>query len=215
MNNFCTLCAELSGERENNLCLVVFGKKINRVIFETMNFIVLPSIGPIVEGHLLIVSKKHYLCMGALSSKLFLELGDLKRKIRTCLWATYGKKSISFEHGSVGNSFQKKAGCCTDHAHLHIVPANVDLLPQIKSNFVSRKINSISDLRKNWKNKTPYLFYENNAGKLFTFDVTFVASQYLRIILAKELGLNNWDWRKNFGKTKMLNTIKNLKKVLE
>ena len=46
----------------------------NRVLYETENFKVLPGLGHIMEGYLLIVSKDHYISVGELPGKLFKEL---------------------------------------------------------------------------------------------------------------------------------------------
>jgi diadenosine tetraphosphate (Ap4A) HIT family hydrolase len=54
-----------------------------------------------------------------MSKEEFEELAGVKRRIGKVVRATYGR-STAFEHGAA--SFSKNAGCCIDHAHLHIVP---------------------------------------------------------------------------------------------
>lgn len=207
----CTLCCELIGKEDNNLYYAISNKK-DRIIKETQNFVVIPTIGQIVEGYLLIVTKIHYPCIGALPSNLFKELVKIKNECREILYKTYKKKSIIFEHGAVGKIFKKRAGCCTDHAHLHIVPVEVDLLEDIKKHYRGKKIKSLKELRKQYFKKSPYLFYENNNKEMYLFNAPLVVSQYLRKILAKNLKKESkWDWRICHGKEEMLRTIKKLK----
>jgi diadenosine tetraphosphate (Ap4A) HIT family hydrolase len=208
----CTICCELAGMEENNLCYLIFNRKLNRVVKETKNFVVLPTIGQIVEGYLLIVPKEHFSCIGALSAELFDELREIKNLCRTALNKAYNSKCIFYEHGTVGKTFEKRAGCCTDHAHLHAVPVEVDLLSDIQQNYKAKQIEKLEDLCKKYETKTPYLFYENNCGDMYVFDAPLVVSQYFRMLLAKKLGVENkWDWRNYQGKEEILKTIEKLK----
>jgi len=212
----CTLCAELSGKKENNLCYFVMGKLFNRIIKETKNFVIIPTIGQIVEGYLLIVPKQHYLCIGALPPNHFEELEKIIDNCKKALLSVYNKKTIMFEHGAVGISFKERAGCCTDHAHLHVVPAEVDLLDEIRKNYIPQKITSLKELKEKYLKKVPYLFYQNNQEDMYVFNAPIVMSQYFRQILAKKLNkMDKWDWRLYYGKEKMINTIKKLKGVLK
>jgi diadenosine tetraphosphate (Ap4A) HIT family hydrolase len=216
MRRSCTICAELFGKKENNLCYLVMGSLFNRIIKETENFVVFPSIGQIVEGYLLVIPKQHYLCMGALPDRLFNELENIVDECERALLEVYSSKSILFEHGAVGTTLEKRAGCCTDHAHLHIVPGEVELLDEIKKNYTPQRIYSFKDLKEKWVKNIPYLFYRNTKKEMFVFDVPPVISQYFRQILAKKLNkIDRWDWRRYSGKKEMINTIKRLRGVLK
>ena len=212
----CTICAELSGRKENNLCYMVMGKLFNRIIKETDNFVVFPTIGHFVEGWLLIVPKQHYLSIGALPLNFFGELERIIDKCKNALFSVYGKKSIMFEHGAVGTTSEKRAGQCTNHAHLHIVPAEVDLLDEIQKTYTPQKIKCLKDLRSKYLKQIPYLFYQNNQGEMYVFDAPIVVSQYFRQLLAKKLNrVDKWNWRTYYGKEEMINTIKKLRGVLK
>lgn len=212
----CTLCSELTGKQKNNLCYLIFRKKINRIIKETNNFVIIPTIGQITEGYLLIVPKEHYTCIGALPLKLFQELKELKEICIDALYKIYQKSCIFFEHGAVGKTFEKRAGCCTDHAHLHVIPVELDLLEDIRKNYKELKINSIEELSKNYQKKIPYLFYEDNNKDMYVFDAPSVVPQYFRMLLAKKLKVEEkWDWRTYYGKEEMSRTIKRLTKIIE
>jgi ATP adenylyltransferase len=138
----CTFCAELLGKETNNLLRVVLGEGYTtRVVRESKNFVVLPTIGPIVEGYLLIVPKQHYLSFGHIPAQHFREFMNLKEETRQVLREVY-TTPIFFEHGPISES--KRGGCSVEHAHLHAVPANVDLLDQLQMGFRGRSINNSS-----------------------------------------------------------------------
>lgn len=83
------------------------------VLAESEHFVVLADNAPLVEGHLLIVPREHYACIGALPTALDDELLALKEQaVRFCA-AAY-RPATFFEHGVFGQS--------VPHAHLHVVP---------------------------------------------------------------------------------------------
>ena len=47
-------------------------------LFESPNFVVLPSLGALVEGWLLLVPKKHFICMGELPDSVANEMQEVK-----------------------------------------------------------------------------------------------------------------------------------------
>ena len=97
----------------------------NNPLLESANFAVLPSLGSLVEGWVLIVPKKHFICTGALPISLVHEMKCLKADVSARLGSLYGEL-CAFEHGP--SVAARSVGCGVDHAHLHIVPLNVDLV---------------------------------------------------------------------------------------
>jgi len=199
--NPCQFCEEFKTRN------IIFNNKViarNRILFESENFNVFPSLGQIVEGYLLISSKKHYLSIAQIPDKLYPELKQVQKKVKKVLTNNY-QKPLFFEHGPLNE--QEKGGCCIEHAHLHCVPANADILEEILKNFPSKIIDSFSEIPKN----TQYLFLEqNNIKYLFILD-TIIPAQYIRQILAVKLDKEDkWDWRQSPEVSKLKNTIKKL-----
>jgi len=112
----CCLCSNLVCVRSDEFW--------NKPLFESTNFVVLPSLGSLVEGWLLIVPRNHYVSMGALPAHLANEMEQVKIDVTTAIGPRYGKL-CAFEHGP--SRAGHKIGCGVDHAHLHIVPINFDL----------------------------------------------------------------------------------------
>jgi diadenosine tetraphosphate (Ap4A) HIT family hydrolase len=177
----------------------------NRILYETKNFIVFPSIGQIVEGYLLITPKKHYLSIANIPEELFDELEFVKRKVEEILIKTY-KTPIFFEHGSV--SEKQKVGCCITHAHIHAVPTNVSISNFLSENFNTNKINSYNELPR----KKAYLLLEEKNERFIYSIKEFIPSQYLRKIIANKLNCaEKGDWRAYPGISELKKTIEKLK----
>lgn len=173
-------------EQNSNCRLCEKYKTEGSVIFETENFWVAPALGQIVEGYLLICTKKCFIGLSEIPRKLFGELENVQSKVRDIL-AKYYVKPIFFEHGIVAS--HKKGGCCIDHTHLHAVPFAADLLKDIAKHFKPVKITKLSSLKTQYKKQIPYLFYENNDGKRYLFELFKpIPSQYFRRLLAAETG---------------------------
>lgn len=113
----CCLCANLVSDELN--------KSWDKPLFESENFVVLPSLGSLVEGWVLIVPRHHFICMGALPPGLVLEMQRLKAEVCAVLSSQYGEL-CAFEHGP--SIAARSVGCGVDHAHLHIVPVDFDLV---------------------------------------------------------------------------------------
>ena len=209
VTNSCSFCAELGGEKANNLLRVVLGEEYNsRIVFETKNFVVLPTIGQIVEGYLLILPKRHYLSFGHIPVTNLDELTSLKEETRQTLQSIFGTP-VFFEHGPVSEN--SRGGCCVDHAHIHAVPAHVCLLDELSTNFQGNQIDNMLSLAQQVQRRIPYLFYQGGDGQMFLFDAPSVPSQYLRKLLATQLGLKErWDWCVWHGVPELISTLRKL-----
>src|SRR5262245_23869638 len=92
----------------------------DEILVQTPNFVVVPTVGALVEGWLLIVSKDPYVCMGAIDAGLHDELSELLVFCSTAVRECFGAAAI-FEHGP--SSTGLRVGCGVDHAHVHVLPA--------------------------------------------------------------------------------------------
>ena len=166
----------------------------NRIIAETEDFIVFPTTGGFVDNYQLVIPKKHINCIGELSLE---QLNELKNII---IWQKeinkkyFNSDSCMFEHGSLNPSNEN--GKSIVHAHLHIFPNNISLLKNIEEyNFNALPIEDIEKLRSICKNFKHYLYYSDIDGSDYVITHEGIPSQFLRMILAKSIGKNNWNWR--------------------
>jgi len=206
MMNDCQYCEEFErGYLDLN------GKSLgNRILLETDNFVVFPTLGQIVEGYLLIAPKKHYLAIGEIPRANYKELEEVQGKVKTILSETYGSP-LFFEHGAT--SRKKRGGCCIEHAHIHAVPVQVEILGDLSKVFGHKKIRDYNGLKTKFEREEPYFFLEDNFGRKYSFDIPdVVPSQYIRRIISEKIGKQErWDWRSQPGLEELENTLRKLK----
>jgi diadenosine tetraphosphate (Ap4A) HIT family hydrolase len=208
----CDFCDEFSGGLENSFTARYGSDLKSRIILKTENFSVLPSLGQIVEGYLLIVPTKHYTALADLPMQLVQELSRLCGRVRSALFDTYGP-ALLFEHGvRAGQS----GGCGIEHAHLHAVPFAYAIEPveELKQRHSFKFIRGISEINNEVPRTSSYLYYENISGQPCVFDVDFVPSQYLRKLLAESAGIDLWDWREYGKERALVSTLTRLAEVL-
>src|SRR3989344_8299983 len=97
------------------------------IVDETEHFYARPTIWQISDGgHMLIIPRKHYPCLGSMEKKYFREFKELTSHLKQTITDVY-QKPISFEHGILGQSIA--------HAHLQMLLTSVDLFERIKHDF--------------------------------------------------------------------------------
>lgn len=191
----CSLCCEIHNLPNNNLLKNFFGARFDRTIKKSENFLIVPSLGQIVEGYLLIITKYHYLSMSHLPIEYYEELKSLIDTARDMIKKLYDKKVIIFEHGMMCK--EKRAGACVDHAHLNIVPCNKDIFPFFYKKLKFKSLTSIEELKGHYDKGEPYLYYSSPTLQQMSAAVpNYLPSQYVRKILAKEVyNTRKWDWK--------------------
>ena len=102
-------------------CKIAKGEIPAEKIYENDNFFSVPDANPIVQGHSLIISKKHFKTILDLPNTSATELLDCIKKTALILMEKY--KSEGF---NVLNNNFKPAGQIIEHFHLHIIPRKKD-----------------------------------------------------------------------------------------
>jgi len=196
----CCLCSQIAGHKENDMISRLLGDTgyVRRVAIESENFAVIPSIGPLVPGHTLLCPKLHVKNMACLQAECTGDYQVFKERLISTLECLFDAPVHCFEHGSAGNS--SRIICSVDHAHLHLLPARVDVWESLHEQFHWVSISpSLDELRATTLERE-YLYYESPNREAF---VTFsesgeFESQYMRRLFAKALGrTQEWNWREN------------------
>src|SRR6184192_1181296 len=94
----CDFCNEFAGLRSNRFS-EIYGEGSNRIIESTASFNVLPTLGQLTEGHILIVPKEHVTAFANIEAEKLRELDVLYLEISERLQKSYGAH-IAFEHGT-------------------------------------------------------------------------------------------------------------------
>ncbi|WP_178988501.1 HIT domain-containing protein [Winogradskyella schleiferi] len=168
----------------------------SRILFETKNFYVMLSLGPIVEGYLLINSKEHIESCSLLSESLSEEFEFVTLVVKNILIETYGG-CIFYEHGRTGSclTFTDANKHCY-HAHMHCVPVNINISESIKGTLLPIICDTWEDFRIKAKEyNEPYLFIEDDGIKKIYFVIKEVRRQYIRYLVSQKIdNKDSWNW---------------------
>lgn len=207
----CDFCNELNGE--DNLYWKVAEKYSlprNRMIYESKNWVIWPTIGAIVPGYVLIVSKRHRISMMDCDKKEIVELESLLKETRRILESIYRMPCIMFEHGGVCGISNKPS--CIDHCHLHVLPIREDIYDKIDvDKFKIIEFKSLNEFYKRIKHSGSYLLYQNHKEQFCIMYANTYISQYFRQLIALSEGLpEKWNWRYNYFVENINKTINDI-----
>lgn len=170
-------------------------KPVDCIIYESENFYVVPELGALKQGFLMIVPKIHILSVAQFPEDLMPEYYEVCKDVEKILLKAFNGKTVVFmEHGSgpSGKTSHKKS---IVHAHTHVV-VDFTLKEKYKNMIQMKKCNDISIA----KDVNYFSYKESSHGQLFIAmapDV-YVQRQFPRQIMAEELGFApdqyNWRW---------------------
>lgn len=159
---------------------------------ETNNFWIVCDVHPLIEGHVLIIPKKHLSCIGEYPTPEYLEFLSLFKKYSDFIKKTYGAIS-AFEHGKIGQT--------VFHSHVHLLPFNgspLEIIPEGLNNLVL--FNDFSYLKDVFRKEGKYLFFSISDQK-WTVDTKLGVPRFFRDRFANALHVperGNWkDMDKN------------------
>ena len=182
------------------------GVVLNRKLYEDENFYVTVSIGALAEGHLIIIPKKHYLSAGEFENNIMNKFISLQKRLIEVLKKLYGKKVISFEHGT--GKYAVTSAASVIHAHVHLVPVNDSLIPEIKDDGCKiTQIESFYDLQKCADLGESYIVYQDVDRKLYLVEKKEKQSQFFRKLICDTYNTGEWDWHKDYKEDNIIKTV--------
>ena len=120
--------------------------RATNIVYQTENFFVVPSLGQLgIEGYVLLCSKEHYAGVGSIPEDHESELERSLTLLRAIITDVYHSPVLIFEHGPRNGC--AKGGGCFDHAHLHLLPTDADIVPFLTKIFPIEKMTGIEQLR--------------------------------------------------------------------
>ena len=197
--DICGFCAEINMAREHNLLLNLMPDVDPRdfVLLETNDFVVVPGIGSVCDGYVLISPKEHVLSFGHLDERLDNQLAAVFGELERWLATRYGRPVIAFEHGA--ESFRNRGGSCTDHAHMHVFPADhrLDIIGAVQLDYRLRRTDRLLPplCEQVQGRRLPYLWLRGPEGDMWICDAPTAMSQYIRRVIMSQLDRpDEWDW---------------------
>ncbi len=204
----CDFCKEFVGDSENSFHRIYARNPDSRVLLHSDGFAVIPSLGQILEGYLLVLPIKHFKAVGDLPDDDLDEFVAVCECVGKILKNEYGRY-VLFEHGTRSEGV---GGCGIYHAHLHATPlaSASDPIELLKLSFPYTEFANLNEIRKQSAGLPSYLFYQDSNAKLYLFDTGPLPSQYMRKVLADALGQQDWNWRNAGREERLLATIRRL-----
>lgn len=152
---------------------------LRHMLKETERFWIVGDVHPLCEGHILIMPKKHFSCVGAFDELTFSEFAELYQETMDFLRTTYGKAS-AFEHGKIGQT--------VFHSHVHFLPWEgefIYIIPEGKQHMSS--LAQLGDLRTVFAKDQLYLFLAIG-DEQWLVNTTLGTPRFFRDRFAKVLG---------------------------
>ncbi len=196
--NTCYICGEIAGKPTQDLISLLLGEAeyVRRVLAETENFAVVPSLGPVVPGHMLLCPRLHVCGMAALPPGLEAEHEFIRRRLIGELAMAFSAPVHCFEHGGAPDA--NRVLCSVGHAHVHFLPADVDVRSVLLASGRWVSVRTGLQALQCAVRGREYLYYVSPHGEaqvLVPLNGEF-ESQYLRRVFADVLGCpEKWNWR--------------------
>jgi diadenosine tetraphosphate (Ap4A) HIT family hydrolase len=193
----CHLCGQIAGDPRRDLIaqLLPDAPYVRRVVVESDAFAVIPSLGALADGHLLLCPRHHIRRLADAPLDTHAEYEELRRQLVRALTQTYGGAIHVFEHGMA--CAHGSALCTVDHAHVHFVPLpeHVPALAQPDGDW--RAFDGRLDTLAALTAGGAYVAYEPPGGTpLVAVDPGGrFESQHMRRLIAGAIGAAEWNWR--------------------
>ncbi|SEM09631.1 hypothetical protein SAMN05444354_111144 [Stigmatella aurantiaca] len=168
------------------------------IVHSTDEHVVVPALGSIIEGYVMLVSKRHRSSVATLNAQ---NAANVQKDIDSVL-ARLEKQPgsdgwVVFEHGTTLDCGLK--ACCVDHLHLHLLPVNMDLASALATQLSceARRIEALQDLRQvREAGADNYIYVRNPDGKHYVLTPPAYSSQFVRQVLAERTGkAERWNWQ--------------------
>jgi histidine triad (HIT) family protein len=98
-------------------CKIVAGKIPSLKIYENDHVLSFLDIGPLADGHTLVIPKKHYTFLHEMSDVELAEIAKALPRIAQAIMAATGTEAYN-----VLQNNGRTAGQLVDHVHFHIIP---------------------------------------------------------------------------------------------
>jgi diadenosine tetraphosphate (Ap4A) HIT family hydrolase len=175
----CPLC-----RAADNFSLIENGINVNAVLGRRGRFLIVPALGPLAVGHVLVISAVHTEGLRYLPEEMQQCYELLSGEIRSYC-ARLGDNVLEAEHGAREGSVR---GPCIRHTHIHILPGLGDVASIFDSNGDLDALKSSASTHIG-----PYLWIRNGIREK-VYDASRAIGQEIRRTIGENLSIDDWDW---------------------
>lgn len=160
------------------------------ILFENNNIYVQVDISPLCRGHILIITKEHYLNFYETPDGIKKDTKKIMNTIIKLHRELYNSDTLFFEHGSAKSGY---AGASIDHAHLHCVPYNNSINNDLDK-LLGKAIECDIFAHSTFKNEFSYIYTENSNNEKI-YKVEKLPSQFLRKLMSEKINDGKYLWQ--------------------
>ena len=193
----CDYCLEISAASPNTRFATTYGDALTtRIVRLSAYAAVMPTIGQIFDGSMLVVPRAHIPTIAALET----EIRSNVLQLVTDEIAIGGEHVVAFEHGAYPHT---GGSCGIYHAHMHVVPvpsrvALSDMLPD------AHRVDDLGRALLQTPRADEYLIFRDTTGAvgyITSVDKRAYPSQYFRRALQEYFRRDRpWDWHEYTGR---------------
>jgi histidine triad (HIT) family protein len=153
---------------------------------ETPGLYILCDEHRLVEGHMLIIPKRHISCVAEYPADLYAEFLEQYGRVSKFIAESYGSLA-TFEHGVFGQTVY--------HSHMHLLPFQAAPEEIVPESGALERISGLGDLKPRFQRDGGYLFFSLGPEK-WLVDPKLAAPRFFRDRFARGIGRPEWgNWK--------------------
>ncbi|WUI03693.1 hypothetical protein OHR68_18400 [Spirillospora sp. NBC_00431] len=166
------------------------------VIARDADFLLMPDVAPLTEGHVLLVTREHHQCAASFGPAMWERALRWRDRVAGLYRRAYGTPELLlFEHGP---AISQGGGACIDHAHWHFLPGTHGVRTVVEAQGRPGTPAGHAALRAYVRDGRSYLLIEE--GCVATVHPgDGVRSQFLRWAVTAAGQDETWRWQETFG----------------
>jgi diadenosine tetraphosphate (Ap4A) HIT family hydrolase len=166
------------------------------VIASDRDFLLIPDVAPLSEGHVLLVTRDHHQCAGDFDRRMWERALGWRDRVARLYRQAYGTgELLLFEHGPAS---PQGGGACIDHAHWHLMPGTPGVRAVVEREGRPGSPADHVVLGAWFRAGRSYLLIEE-AGAATVHPGDGVRSQFLRWAVTVTGPARTWRWQETFG----------------
>lgn len=166
--------------------------------------VLVPTVGVIVPGYLLAVTREHVLSFAQLPGESLRAVERWLEQLLPTLSESFGEYLV-FEHGSGGWRKQAGSGACLVHAHLHLIPGFSHMTSLLARDLCASRLESLEQLTA--MSNDNYVLM-GRPDHWYATEKIDLPGQWIRRRVAAELGRpDEYDWAVFPGDDELAQTL--------
>jgi ATP adenylyltransferase len=193
----CAFCSEILTGRLSDPILDLLGAPtFDRIVASTPEFLVVPSLGPLNEGHILLVSTEHIECWRDATQELRAHALGAAVNLARRVSEAFDSPILIFENGTARHC-TRSDNSCIDHLHIHILPlSEAHVQAVVRSLPTADVIYPAHLIQTRFDSSLDYVSAGPAGGSMTVLQAKSIERQLIRRQIASLLGSPDlWNWR--------------------